>query len=69
VKTKMTLTLTKGVWTALYRVLNYHWADEYRDYLSRKPAERAGHIFKAMRTVKWWLEEVPQGDETNAEGS
>lgn len=58
--TPATLEVTAEIWPALYRILNYLWGDEYRDYCSRKPAERHGHIFESLRQVKHWLEDVPQ---------
>ncbi len=55
------LELTQDVWTALYRVLNYQWGDEYRDYCACSEHDRPGHIFESMRLVRHWLDDVTQG--------
>lgn len=59
----MGVEMTSEVWTALYRILGYHWHDEYLDYRALSPKDRAGHIFESLRTVKRWLEDVPQDAE------
>jgi len=37
---------------ALRRVVDYHWTQEERDYLSREPDDRAGHIFEALTHLR-----------------
>jgi hypothetical protein len=37
---------------ALDRVVSYLWTSEERDYLSREPNDRAGHIFEAVMLLR-----------------
>lgn len=41
----------------LERVLDHFWEDERRDHEARNEADRGGHVFPAMQSVRRWLDE------------
>lgn len=48
--------LPRQIAHAIAAILDYHWQDEARDYLSRTREEQATHIFNDMLAVRHWLE-------------
>jgi hypothetical protein len=39
----------------LERLLDYLESDERKDYESREPADRHGHIYETVRDLRVWL--------------
>ena len=51
-----TTTNTQAFISNLEQVLDQLWFDEERDYEGRDEADRAGHVFPAMQSVRRWLD-------------
>jgi len=47
---------------ALQAVIDFFYDDEARDYRSRQPLERAGHIFADLSVLASWLAERKRRD-------
>ena len=49
-------TMPQHVRDALRRVLDYTMENEEEDYENKPEAERAGHIYESLMTLREWLD-------------
>jgi hypothetical protein len=44
-----------AVLKAVKELVLYCWREEYRDFQSRLPHERAGHVYRSLVVIRRWL--------------
>lgn len=55
--------LPLSVLLAVKKLVEYCWREEFRDYQTRSPQERVGHVFRLLLVIRRWL--VEQGHDIN----